>query len=163
MRQWNSIQLINPQIWDLFEGESLFSGHDEQADAYRSRAHLAEMISLLGPPPLSLLERGTATSRFFSKDSEAPFPLKPPRRNTDIPELGKRLTETSLTKSFAPGNLITTATSPAPRPLELRENVLEGEDKARFLRFVSKMLRWEPSERSHAHELIDDEWIHGKS
>lgn len=50
-----------------------------------------------------------------------------------------------------------------PKPLELRENILEGEDRARFLRLMSKMskmLRWEPSERSHAHELVDDEWIH---
>jgi serine/threonine-protein kinase SRPK3 len=56
------------QIWDLFEGESLFTGHDQQDSAYRSRAHLAEMISLLGPPPPDLLARGNATSRFFSRD-----------------------------------------------------------------------------------------------
>lgn len=45
----------------------------------------------------------------------------------------------------------------------MRENALDGEDRAKFLRFVSKMLQWEPSARSHAHELIDDEWIHGQS
>jgi serine/threonine-protein kinase SRPK3 len=49
---------------------------------------------------------------------------------------------------------------PDPKPLELRETTLEGEEKARFLRFVGKMLCWEPSERSPAHELINDEWIH---
>ncbi|CAI7609709.1 unnamed protein product [Penicillium viridicatum] len=38
------------QIWNLFEGESLFSGQDSEFQTYRSRAHLAEMIRLLGPP-----------------------------------------------------------------------------------------------------------------
>jgi len=147
----------------LFEGESLFSGHDEQEDAYRSRAHLAEMISLLGPPPSSLLARGTATSRFFSKDSEFP-PSSQPSQTKHKSFLNRATSDRNITdESLAPDNLITTVTSPASRPLELRETALEGEDRARFLRFVGKMLRWEPSERSQAHELIDDEWIHGKN
>lgn len=58
----NTIKLIwvSPkQIWDVFEGEPLFSGYDQRENAYRSRAHLAEMISLLGLPPSTLLTRGT--------------------------------------------------------------------------------------------------------
>ncbi|KAI4843326.1 protein kinase [Aureobasidium sp. EXF-8845] len=119
---WN----VGCMIWDLSEGGSLFTGHDQQDNAYRSRAHLAEMMSLLGPPPSDLLTRGSASSRFFSSD----------------------------------GNLITKSPIPDPKPLELRENTLEGEEKARFLRLMSKMLCWEPSERSPAQELINDEWIH---
>lgn len=49
------------QIWNLFEGESLFSGHDPVFQTYRSRAHLAEMIRLLGPPSSSFLARGNPT------------------------------------------------------------------------------------------------------
>lgn len=45
----------------------------------------------------------------------------------------------------------------------MRETVFEGEERAKFLRFVGKMLQWEPSARSYAHELVDDEWIHGRS
>ncbi|KAJ5115187.1 hypothetical protein NUU61_000946 [Penicillium alfredii] len=57
-------------IWDLFEGGSLFSGQDSEFQRYRSRAHLAEMICLLGPPPPSLLARGKSTPKFFSEDGE---------------------------------------------------------------------------------------------
>ncbi|KAK3307672.1 kinase-like domain-containing protein [Chaetomium strumarium] len=37
-------------IWDLFEGGHLFTGHDQEHQTYRSRAHLAEIAALLGPP-----------------------------------------------------------------------------------------------------------------
>lgn len=44
-------------------------------------------------------------------------------------------------------------------PLEERETTLEGEDKARFLLLIRKMLQWEPGKRSSAKELKEDEWI----
>jgi hypothetical protein len=46
------------QVWDAFEGEHLFAGHDTEHNAYRGRAHLAEMIALLGP----LIVRSTVRS-----------------------------------------------------------------------------------------------------
>ncbi|KAJ6145509.1 hypothetical protein N7470_009404 [Penicillium chermesinum] len=66
---WNVglVQTLNHQIWDLFEGGSLFSGRDPEFQTYRSRAHLAEMISLLGPPPPSLLAQGDLTGKFFKE------------------------------------------------------------------------------------------------
>lgn len=56
------------QIWNLFEGGSLFSGQDPEFQAYRSRAHLAEMIRLLGRPSPSFLARGSLTQKFFSEE-----------------------------------------------------------------------------------------------
>ncbi|KAK2804420.1 hypothetical protein FQN51_002062 [Onygenales sp. PD_10] len=61
---WN----VGCPIWNLFEGESLFSGQDTEFQTYRSRAHLAEMIRLLGPPPPSLLARGNLTKKFFLEE-----------------------------------------------------------------------------------------------
>lgn len=58
---------LHCQIWNLFEGGSLFSGQDPEFHAYRSRMHLAEMIRLLGPPPPELLARGNLTQKFFSE------------------------------------------------------------------------------------------------
>ncbi|KAJ6136095.1 hypothetical protein N7512_001255 [Penicillium capsulatum] len=49
---------------------SLFSGQDPEFQAYRSRAHLAEMIRLLGPPPPSLLTRGNLAPKFFSEKGD---------------------------------------------------------------------------------------------
>ena len=47
-------------------------------------------------------------------------------------------------------------------PLELRETSLKGEEKESFLRFMRKMLQWDPRERSSAKELAEDEWIQAK-
>jgi serine/threonine-protein kinase SRPK3 len=48
---------------------------------------------------------------------------------------------------------------PDSRSLEQRLTVLEGEDMELFLRFMRKMLQWEPEKRSSAAELAKDEWI----
>ncbi|CAG8302169.1 unnamed protein product [Penicillium salamii] len=45
-------------------------------------------------------------------------------------------------------------------PLEQRETTLEGQaEREAFLRFMHKMLQWEPRQRSSAKELAEDEWI----
>jgi serine/threonine-protein kinase SRPK3 len=69
------------------------------------------------------------------------------------------LQSTNLSR-FLLGNLITKSSLPDLKPLKMREYILKGEDRTRFLRMMDKMLRWEPSERSSAHELVEDEWIH---
>lgn len=43
--------------------------------------------------------------------------------------------------------------------LEQRETTLEGQDKAKFLRLIRKMLQREPGKRSSAKDLGEDEWI----
>ncbi|KAI0102770.1 serine threonine protein kinase, CMGC group [Nemania sp. FL0031] len=53
-------------IWDLFEGGHLFIGRDPVHQTYRSRAHLAEIIALLGQPPQALLHSGKSSHRFFT-------------------------------------------------------------------------------------------------
>ncbi|KAJ5582657.1 hypothetical protein N7535_001277 [Penicillium sp. DV-2018c] len=71
---WN----VGCMIWGLFERESLFTGYDAEFQTYRSRAHLNEMISLLGPPPLSLLAQGKLSHKFFSSEGDfcAGMPLR---------------------------------------------------------------------------------------
>ncbi len=53
-------------IWDLFEGNHLFTGRDLEHQMYRSRAHLAEIIALLGQPPQALLRSGRSSYKFFT-------------------------------------------------------------------------------------------------
>ncbi|KAL4787454.1 kinase-like domain-containing protein [Aspergillus varians] len=118
---WN----VGCMIWNLFEGGSLFTGMDPELQTYRSKAHLAEMINLLGPPPPSFLARANQSQKFFSETGE--------------------FLEKSLLKDLV--------------PLEQRETNLEGEDRESFLRFMRKMLQWEPEKRSSAKELAEDEWI----
>ncbi|KAJ5113713.1 hypothetical protein N7456_002247 [Penicillium angulare] len=63
---WN----VGCVIFNLFLGGSLFSGQDPEFQAYRSRAHLAEMVSVFGPPPPDLRARGQLTGKFFSEKGE---------------------------------------------------------------------------------------------
>ncbi|KAL4940330.1 hypothetical protein BDV06DRAFT_230414 [Aspergillus oleicola] len=114
-------------IWNIFQGGSAFSGHDAEFNSYRSRAHLADMINLLGPPPASLLSRGRRAGKFFTESGE--------------------FRDKWLLKGIT--------------PLEERQTGLDGdrEDKELFLRFMRKMLRWEPGERATAGELVGDEWV----
>ncbi|KAK0654259.1 SRSF protein kinase 2 [Lasiodiplodia hormozganensis] len=109
---WN----VGCMVWNMFEGETLFDGTDPEHEEYRSRAHLAEMIALLGPPPPSLLARANYRSKFFS--------------DTEDDE-------------------------------DIREVTMVGdkEDRECFLRFMRKMMQWDPEKRSTASELLDDEWI----
>lgn len=56
------------QIWNIFEGGSLFTSQDPEFQTYRSQARLAEMISLLGPPPPGLIAQGNLARKFFSEE-----------------------------------------------------------------------------------------------
>ncbi|OBT60612.1 hypothetical protein VE03_10863 [Pseudogymnoascus sp. 23342-1-I1] len=129
---WN----VGCMIWDIYEGDSLFTGQDPEFEKYQSRAHLAEIINLLGPPPPSLIAQGELRDKFFSAE-------------------GKSIT--SLTYGdFRTENLLT-----GQVPLEERETTLEGqEEREAFLRLMQKMLQWEPRKRCSAKELAEDEWIH---
>jgi hypothetical protein len=55
------------QIWDIFEDKHLFYGNDPDGSGYKTRAHLAEVIGLLGLPPLDLLKRGSRSKEFFDE------------------------------------------------------------------------------------------------
>lgn len=83
------------------------------------------MITLLGAPPLSFINRGNLSHKFFNEHGEFKF-----------------------------DNLVGHSST-----LEQRETTLEGDEKADFLRFVRRMLQWEPENRSTAKSLAEDDWI----
>lgn len=45
------------QLWDLIEGRELFQQIHDAQGRYDPKAHLAEMVTLFGPPPPELVER----------------------------------------------------------------------------------------------------------
>ena len=48
----------------------MFYGQDPIEKRYMTRAHIAEMIAMMGPPPQELLKRGKRTSEFFTEDGK---------------------------------------------------------------------------------------------
>ncbi|SPQ25165.1 6e3f3706-14b7-4df7-a929-197a7e1160d0 [Thermothielavioides terrestris] len=125
---WN----VGCMIWHIFEGGHLFSGRDPEHGEYRSRAHLGEMVALLGPPPPSLLARGRRSGEFFD--------LSTGEFRAGIPLPAARSLEDRETTLLAAGSG-------------------QQQDRAAFLRLMRKMLQWEPEKRSSARELLEDEWI----
>lgn len=37
---------------------------------------------------------------------------------------------------------------------------IHGDDKTLFIRFVRRMIKWRPEERSTAKELLEDPWLY---
>lgn len=46
----------------------MFYGNDPDGKGYSTRAHLAEVIGMLGPLPTDLLNRGMRSKEFFRED-----------------------------------------------------------------------------------------------
>ena len=54
-------------LWDLFEPRRLFSPHDSNR-RYSEHLHLAQMVSILGPPPLDFLQRSEKSKLFWDEE-----------------------------------------------------------------------------------------------
>ncbi|ROW06352.1 hypothetical protein VPNG_07516 [Cytospora leucostoma] len=46
-----------------------------------------------------------------------------------------------------------------PTPLQAEEAKLDGAEKEDFIRFISRLLQWDPNKRPNARELGSDPWI----
>lgn len=51
----------------------------------------------------------------------------------------------------------------AETSLEEEEKLLDGEEKTEFLRFIRRMLQWDPASRPSATELVSDPFLHVES
>ncbi|KAH6885736.1 kinase-like domain-containing protein [Thelonectria olida] len=69
--EWSyPIDIWNVGIWDLIEGKHMFYGNDPTGIRYSTRAHLAEVVGLLGLPPTDLLKKGKRSDEFFTEQGE---------------------------------------------------------------------------------------------
>lgn len=64
---------MHVSIWDLFEGTSLFRAVKD--GCLNDELHLAEMVSLLGPPPKAFLERSAKCNQYWNADGESLHPI----------------------------------------------------------------------------------------
>jgi hypothetical protein len=60
------------QLWTILEAKLLFSPWGEDG-SYSEEHHLAQTVSILGPPPLNFLERSTKSQRFWDDEGRETF------------------------------------------------------------------------------------------
>lgn len=120
----------------------MFNGNDPDGKGYSTRAHLAEVVGVLGPPPLPLLERGRRSHEFFTEDGmSSPQYVSSGLQGYPI---GQWRNEIEIPKNIALGN---------------SEGFLSGQNKEMFLEFLRGMLQWQPEDRKTAKELLRDPWL----
>ena len=125
------------------ERKTLFDGADPTLDGeYTSRAHLAQIIGLLDPPPEELLARGTKSGLHFNANGMSHVRTPP----------------ILLNNAESSGEFMAPSINPR-RGLSDTVTTIGGEEKEEFLRFASRMLQWLPERRATAQELLDDPWM----
>lgn len=136
------MSLTDKQIWDLFEGRSLFSA--VRNGSLDDELHFAGMVSLMGPPPKKFLESSQKCRQYWDTQGEVLYGL-----------IAGLCEEATLTKQ---GNWI--AETPIPdQTLESRETRLSGGDKQLLLALARKIFRWLPEDRPSAQDLYKDGFL----
>ncbi|KAK2867971.1 hypothetical protein FQN49_003289 [Arthroderma sp. PD_2] len=136
-------------VWDIFERKELFHQVKDDRGNYNARAHLAEMIALLGPPPTSLVRRcNTTLENTWTnpiKDDEG-RPCNNAQELFGGPFFNKY-------GEFLYSDLI------PDRKLHDTLPSLGEKDRELLLSFVRKMVCWLPEDRSTARELIEHPFL----
>lgn len=140
---------------DMSDGEEPGVGPIEGGRLFRAMKdghlndehHLAEMASLLGPPPKKFIQRSEMGCQYW--DSEGRFPedgLQPDRCFLKSVVL---IDQRQLDRCDASPN----------QSLESREKQFKGEEKELLLAFVRKIMCWLPEDRPTAEDLFDDSFL----
>ncbi|KAK4495633.1 hypothetical protein PRZ48_012901 [Zasmidium cellare] len=130
-------------IWDLVEPDRLFTARDENG-RYSEEHHLAQMVSVLGPPPQDFLQRSRKCEKYWDQNGEP----------GTTQQLGHAVALTYETT----GNWIGDVAIP-DQSLAFKERRLSGNEKAHFLAFMRKMLQWKPEDRSDWNDVFFSEWL----
>ncbi|KAJ0299649.1 hypothetical protein Brms1b_013087 [Colletotrichum noveboracense] len=116
-------------VWELTQGAVLFDGSWTPQDPYTGEAQLAQMTSLLGAFPKSLLSRSRECDRYFTSDGNL---LKPSTFGSlCLNDMCKNRLNCDMSDS----------------------------DRADFLDFIMAMIRLDPAERPDAKTLLGHKWI----
>ncbi|TFY83146.1 hypothetical protein EWM64_g861 [Hericium alpestre] len=123
---------VGLMLWELFQRQPLMTASDTDGSRPNVLNHLAEMIALMGLPPTTFLHRSPADVRGEVFDEDGQWLL---HKSNPIPRLSLDQSEIAL------------------------KGV--GRDNTGFLRFMQRILQWEPEKRPTAAELLKDPWLAG--
>ncbi|KAF5017525.1 hypothetical protein F66182_10537 [Fusarium sp. NRRL 66182] len=145
---WN----IGLLMWNVVEDVSLFdrpAGDDGEYDAH---VHLAQMVSLLGDPPMPVIER----ERLCRKD----------KLRLERPVINLKGKECDNMNEFWGGPFFDEQGCIMRKDLITRDRTLadtvphlQSQDKEQFLDFAGAMLHWIPEKRSTAKELMEHPFL----
>ncbi|OJJ68878.1 hypothetical protein ASPBRDRAFT_57439 [Aspergillus brasiliensis CBS 101740] len=147
---WNSkAEISGTLLWDIIGRKELFQQVLDADGQYDAKSHLAEMISLLGPPPRAFL----AKSKTLSK------------QNWPQPVTNERGKVCNNAEEFFDGPFFDAEDKflfdelVPSRSFEDTIPFLEENDREAFLSFARQMLAWVPEERKTARELMDHPFL----
>ncbi|KAM3423678.1 hypothetical protein BST61_g1092 [Cercospora zeina] len=124
-------------VIEFTKGHIAFPGAASTDGAWSSEDdHLAQYMEVLGPMPLTLLQRGTKTRKYFDEEG----------RLLRIP----RLQSTSL-RAYLDGK-----DEPFRRPSDMHEDEVPV-----FVDFLQGALALDPANRRTATELLQHQWLQG--
>jgi hypothetical protein len=146
----------------MIEGEELFRYIHDQKGRYDAKLHIAEMIALLGPPPLEIIQRYQ-----YMREYSWPQPIR--REDGKVCETaeeyfcGPFFDNNGITDFPISNELFSDSRNILGRFLyedlipdrKLGDTVffLGGEEREAFLDFAKGMLVWHPNFRKTAGEL----------
>ncbi|KAJ5675364.1 hypothetical protein N7462_008261 [Penicillium macrosclerotiorum] len=140
--EWNEkidIWSIGVMAWDMAFGRHLFFAKKE--GILNDEQHLAEMTSLIGPPPPEFLQRSAKSHLYWDSDG-----------------ISNRFYIFARESNKHIGNW--KGSLPLPeQSWELRAQHYCGVDKELFLGFLRRVLCWLPEARPSAEELAYDEFL----
>ncbi|RBR18927.1 uncharacterized protein FIESC28_05849 [Fusarium coffeatum] len=139
---------LGTMLWYLLEDKDLFDPSTHGAAEYEEGAHLGQITALLGPPPQDLLEEGERTSKFYESDDLTQDSDGTPENEKKDKRAGRYT-----------GQLKDPGWTPVDFSFEDNITCMEGEEKGKFIRFIKRMLKWDPDERATASELLEDPWL----
>lgn len=139
-------------MWDLLEGKSLFHPAGEGGE-YDAHVHLAQLASVLGPPP-----------KFLAKREQLYRTVK-----LDFELVNRQGKKCNTVNDFwggpffdQDGGLIRRDLIKGGMGLHSTVTELVGEDKEEFLDFALCMLHWLPDGRKTAKELLQHRFFDKK-
>ncbi|PGG98867.1 CMGC/SRPK protein kinase [Polytolypa hystricis UAMH7299] len=146
---WN----LGVLVWDLVERTELFRCVHDSQSCYDGKAHLAEMIALLGPPPKELLARSNAMQQYKWSN---------PIKNVEG-KLSKKviMVTTYITAKFLLLILLCFLHDNLIPTRQLNDTLPSSNEKERaeILSFVSQILTWLPEERKTARGLMEHPFL----
>ncbi|KAF2163346.1 hypothetical protein M409DRAFT_26383 [Zasmidium cellare ATCC 36951] len=142
---WN----LGVLIWNMMEDRDLFRRPCTEDGTYDAKAHVAQMIALLGHPPPEFLE-------FEKKWRDVPWVPCPDATGKICVLPGEFWGGPFFDDDgrFLYDNM-------TPQDLNLSDTVrsLDEDDKASFMDFASQILKWVPEQRKTAKELLEHPWL----